>query len=282
VSCGLLGGCGLGGELRSAIVASKYIAQGNELLASGDPRAVRWARSCFDRARDLRPDDAQLGRLLVTRYVIAGAPREAARLIVSGRAGRVDGRLRAQAQACLEREENSEVAFMRAILADAPRDPELLMHCGMALFIADDRLAARRKAMVLLDRAAELAPNDATILNNVGFTYADAGIRLTDALALVREADMLSPNRGYIVDSVGWAYFRKGMLREALPHLQRAAKMSPDSAEIQYHMGKLYRHLGRRHEAQRHLKAALRLSPDLAAARIELDLCLELPRPVYG
>ena len=281
-SSAALCGCGLDTDLRHAVVANQYVAEGTERLTTGDPRLIRSARWCFDRARELRPEDPQLARLLVTRYVIVGAPREAAQIIADGLAGTVDSHLRAQATACLEGGQQNETAFMRAVLADAPRDAELLMQCGMSLFVSAAEPAVRDKAMVLLDRAVELAPNDATILNNVGYTYADAGVRLTDALALVKRADMLSPNHGYIVDSVGWAYFRKGMLQEALPHLQRAGRISPDRPEIQYHLGKLYRQLGQPHQAQRHLRAALRLDPDYTEARIELDLCLELPRPVYG
>ncbi|MGD8238738.1 MAG: tetratricopeptide repeat protein, partial [Armatimonadota bacterium] len=221
-------------------------------------------------------------RLLVTRYVIIGAPREAARIIDEGLAGSVAPDLRTRATACARGGQSSQLALMRAVLADGSPDPELLTYCGMSLFMLRREPLERRKAMVLLDRAVELAPDDAEILNNVGYTYADAGVRLAEALALVSKANMLSPNRGHIVDSVGWAYFRKGMLREALTQLQRAVRMSPDSAEIQYHIGKLYRHLGRRGEAQRHLRAALRIDPNHRAARVELDLCLELPRPVYG
>ncbi|MFQ5810547.1 MAG: hypothetical protein ACE5JM_13100, partial [Armatimonadota bacterium] len=64
-----LSGCGLGDNLRRAIVASRYVARGNELLATGDPRAIHSARLRFDKACDLRPDDPQLARLLVMRYV---------------------------------------------------------------------------------------------------------------------------------------------------------------------------------------------------------------------
>lgn len=278
VSCNALSGCGLGTDLRRAVVANRYLAQGNARLAHGDLGAARW---CFDRARGLRPDDPQFARMLVTRYVIAGAPREAAQIVVAGLASKVDAHLRDRATACLEGDERSETRLMRAVLADGPRDAELLMRCGTVLFLSKDQ-RTRSKAMVLLDRAVDLAPDDAIVLNNVGYVYADAGIRLNEALAMVRRADMLSPDRDYILDSVGWAYFRRGMVREALPHLQRAAKMAPDSAEIQYHIGKLYRRLGRRREAQRHLKAAVRLDPTLAPAQIELDLCLELPNPVLG
>jgi len=275
-------GCKLSTDLRRAIAASKYVALSNELLVTGHPSDLRAAQYYLDKARALRPDDPELASLLVTRYVIAGAPAEAAQIIVDGQAGKVDADLRSQADACLTGDIRAQVRFMEAVLADGPAGAELLVYSGMAQFRMDAGPASRRRAMVLLDRAVQLAPDDATVQNNVGYTYADAGIRLPEALALVKRAEALDPKQGYIADSVGWAYFRRGMLREALPHLQRAAKTRPDSAEVQYHMGKLYRHLGRRREAQRHLKEALRLSPGYTDARVELDLCLDLSSPVLS
>ncbi len=47
-------------------------------------------------------------------------------------------------------------------------------------------------------------------LNYLGYMLADRGIRLPEAVKLIRKAVDLDPMNGAYLDSLGWTYFRNG------------------------------------------------------------------------
>jgi tetratricopeptide (TPR) repeat protein len=76
-----------------------------------------------------------------------------------------------------------------------------------------------------LQTALRLDPHHAEALNYLGYTYADRGINVEEALALTQQAVALKPNNGYYVDSLGWAFYKLGRLDEALLQIRRAAAL---------------------------------------------------------
>ncbi len=121
----------------------------------------------------------------------------------------------------------------------------------------------------------------AAVLNDVGYVYADTGVRLREALALTQEAVRRVPLNGNLLDSLGWAYFRLGQYEQAAFYLERALRQSREpSADILYHAGVVHARQGRlllgRHELQR----ALALRAEFPEAEAELRrMHWQLPRP---
>ena len=122
-------------------------------------------------------------------------------------------------------------------------------------------------------------------LNNVGYTYAEAGLQLSQALQLTRQAvgfDSLNPA---FTDSLGWVYYKLNELENARFYLERAVRQSlhEPNAELNYHLAMVYTRLGRRAEAARELKRALQIRPGYPAAKHELrKLHWELTPPWYA
>jgi tetratricopeptide (TPR) repeat protein len=77
-------------------------------------------------------------------------------------------------------------------------------------------------------------------LNYIGYTYAEQGIRLDEAMELIRRALKIKPDSGYIIDSLGWVYYQKGLYDEALKYLLEAAKLVPNDPTIVEHLGDVY------------------------------------------
>jgi tetratricopeptide (TPR) repeat protein len=92
-------------------------------------------------------------------------------------------------------------------------------------------------------------PDQARAYNFLGYSLADRGVRLQEALDLVRKAQELEPDQGYITDSLGWVYYRMGRLDKAEALLRRALELTPGDAEILSHLGEVL-------EAQGHPKQA--------------------------
>jgi len=109
-------------------------------------------------------------------------------------------------------------------------------------------------------------PEFAPALNYLGYMWAEQGVRLQEALRLVRRAVSLEPENGAYVDSLGWAHYRLGQYEEARDHLERAVELEGADATIYEHLGDTYRALGRLEEARGQYRRALDLDGDNAAA----------------
>jgi tetratricopeptide (TPR) repeat protein len=97
--------------------------------------------------------------------------------------------------------------------------------------------------------ALELFPDRPEVLNYLGYTWADKGLNLDQALGMIQKAVDLRPNDGYIVDSLGWAHYMLGDYEEAVTHLERAVSLSPEDAVLNDHLGDAYWKVGRTREA---------------------------------
>jgi tetratricopeptide (TPR) repeat protein len=65
--------------------------------------------------------------------------------------------------------------------------------------------------------------------------YAQRGEHLDEAISLIKKALEFEPENGAYMDSLGWAYFKKGMLKEALFNLEKAQEVMPDP-QIEGHL----------------------------------------------
>lgn len=99
-------------------------------------------------------------------------------------------------------------------------------------------------------------------MNYLGYLWVDRGVRLDEGLALIQRAVELRPASAAIIDSLGWAYYRLGEFDKALEHLERAVELAPADATLNDHLGDLYWRLDRRTEARFQWRRALSLNPD--------------------
>jgi len=116
--------------------------------------------------------------------------------------------------------------------------------------ISNERMKNWEKAEKQFRRALELAPEEAMVLNYLGYSMVDKKINLPEAMAMIKKAVALKPNDGYIVDSLGWAYFQLGDYEQALIHCERAVELLPADPIIGEHLGDVYWRIGRRLEAK--------------------------------
>ena len=105
-------------------------------------------------------------------------------------------------------------------------------------------------------RALELNPNQPQVLNYLGYSWVDKGMNLDRALEMIQKAIEGAPNDGYIIDSLGWAYYRLGRFEEAVQKLEQAAVLRPVDPEINDHLGDAYWRVGRKLEATFQWKVA--------------------------
>jgi tetratricopeptide (TPR) repeat protein len=128
--------------------------------------------------------------------------------------------------------------------------------------IAYERLKEWDKAEPNFEKALEMNPNQAQVLNYLGYSWVDRNTNLEKGLEMIKKAVELKPDDGYIVDSLGWAYFRLGRFDEAVTELERAVQLKAGDATINDHLGDAYWRVGRKLEATFQWRQALAFKAD--------------------
>jgi len=165
-----------------------------------------------------------------------------------------------------ERFEEAAVAYDEALARVGEPQPHhwrLLYSRG----IARERSGRWEEAEQDLKKALEYEPDQAYVLNYLGYSWVDRGVNLDEAATLIRRAVELRPDDGFIADSLGWVYYRLGNFQSAVRELERAIALEPVDPVINEHLGDAYWMVGRRIEARFQWQRALRSNPE--AERIE-------------
>ena len=127
------------------------------------------------------------------------------------------------------------------------------------------RESVRNFESLLKDR-----PEDASLLNALGYSLADRNQKLPRAETLIRKALEASPDNPAFLDSLGWVRFRRGDIPGALPYLERAYRIFPD-AEIASHWGEALWVSGKQAEARALWARSLARSPDSKPLRATIE-----------
>ena len=134
-----------------------------------------------------------------------------------------------------------------------------------------------------LQKALQLSPEQATVLNYLGYSWIDQNKNLKQGLSLIEKAVRQKPDDGYIVDSLGWAHYRMGNYKEAVKHLERAVELRPEDPVLNDHLGDAYWRVRREREARFQWDQSLTLKPEPEDAdKIKKKLQKGLPVPAQA
>ncbi|WP_331280916.1 tetratricopeptide repeat protein [Billgrantia saliphila] len=219
------------GEIDNALLYYRQVAPGSDFLRA----RLRAARMLIEDDRLL--DARAFLRIERLRHESRFSELVALEVELLDEAG-----LTAEADALLDRE-----------LARTPNDEQLLYLRAMRAWEQGDLEAMERD----LGRIIEANPDHATALNALGYTLADLDIedRLDEARQLIERAYELEPGNAAIMDSLGWVYYRLDEPERALPWLERAYAAMPDQ-EVAAHLIEVLWALDRRDDARRLLEEA--------------------------
>ncbi|MFN4297972.1 MAG: CDC27 family protein [Brevundimonas sp.] len=105
-------------------------------------------------------------------------------------------------------------------------------------------------------------PDNAEVLNYLGYMWVDSGQRVHQGAEMIARAVAAEPESGHIQDSLGWAQYRQGQYEAAVETLELAVSLEPGNAVINDHLGDAYWQVGRRREAAFQWSRALSLAPE--------------------
>ncbi|MBI4699175.1 MAG: tetratricopeptide repeat protein, partial [Nitrospirae bacterium] len=166
------------------------------------------------------------------------------------------------------------IAYFENLMKNLPESPDVYLYMGILYFQTNDYAKSEemfKKGLALSDKNVELNfrlamvyekirkyeemfeqlkitigldPDNVDALNYLGYTYADQGINLDEALELIKKAVSLGPDNGYVRDSLGWVFYKKGLFDDAVREIKKALDLTKDDPVIYDHLGDVYLKMG--------------------------------------
>lgn len=137
-----------------------------------------------------------------------------------------------------------------------PNHPDLLYETAMAADVNGEQAVFEQ----LMRKLIQLRPDHAHAYNALGYSLLERNERIPEAVELVEKALQLAPEDAAIMDSVGWGYYRSGKLDESVKMLRRAFSANPDP-EIASHLGEVLWQRGDQEEAKKVWQNSLKDNP---------------------
>jgi tetratricopeptide (TPR) repeat protein len=236
--------------------ASYYLAQieeeaGNNDLAIGLYRSVSGNELKVDAMMRTAQIYARTGRLPDAREVL-----QQARIANPGRAADL---YIAETQIVQRHGDRSEaLALYETAISAYPDNYDLRYNRALFLVETGDFEGMERELLAILDED----PDHVDSLNALGYTMADRNVRLDEAYVYIARALKLRPDNAAILDSMGWVLFRQGELAQAADYLRRALSLAEEDDEIAAHLGEVLWVKGMKSDARSVWREALVHNPD--------------------
>jgi tetratricopeptide (TPR) repeat protein len=113
----------------------------------------------------------------------------------------------------------------------------------------------------MMRKVIEIKPDYAQAYNALGYSLLDRNERVQEAMSLVEKANHLAPDDAAIIDSMGWGQYRLGNLEKSVEFLHRAYNANPDP-EIAAHLGEVLWVQGVKEQAKKVWGDAFKAHPE--------------------
>lgn len=150
-----------------------------------------------------------------------------------------------------------------------PENPAWQVSIGEAYL----QLGDLASALASYQRAAELAPNDATYWRLLAVFCAANNVQVEEVgLPAAQRAQALAPDDPLVLDALGWSYLSSGRYTLAEQTLQKALQHAPDLASAHLHLGMTRLAQNERASAYVELSRARDLDPQSAEGQFAAEL----------
>jgi tetratricopeptide (TPR) repeat protein len=247
-----------------------------KMLVLGDDNAERGYQQIIDTYREAKewqaatdvakeaveklPNDPELKMVYAGQLADMGKPEEGLQQVKSLLSGNPDKDRAvyitlAQMYSRLKRWPEAEQALDKASqLSVKDEDKEYVQFLRGSTF---ERQKKYDQAEEVFRKVLGNDPDNAAVLNYLGYMLADRGQKLDEALIMIKKAVDLEPANGAYLDSLGWAYFKLGKYEQAEDNLTKASQHMGTDPTVQEHLGDLYQKTGRLKLAAAHWERAI-------------------------
>ena len=219
------------------------------------------------------PDKTGLKMVYAAQLADMGKPDEGLQQVKSLLAGKPEDRdvyiTLAQMYSRLKRWPEAEQALDKAAqLSVKDEDKEYVEFLRGSTY---ERQKKYEEAEQVFRKVLGSDPDNAAVLNYLGYMLADRGQKLDEALIMIKKAVDIEPANGAYLDSLGWAYFKLGKYDQAEDNLTKASQHMGTDPTVQQHLGDLYQKTGRLKLAAAHWERAIEEWNKTVAPEVDTD-----------
>lgn len=196
----------------------------------------------YERILKQRPDFVEASKRLAIIHLKEGRPQEALDALskVEDIYQDVDF-IRIKGQIYVDMGDlDGAAAMLEKAVKDNPAEVKLYLDLAFAV----DRTKDKERAEEVIKDGLRYFPEDPSLLNFLGYLYAEQGKNLAEAEKMIKKALDQKPDEPAYLDSLAWVFYQQGKYKEALPLQKRALKGAPDEEEIREHMRAILKKLG--------------------------------------
>ena len=154
------------------------------------------------------------------------------------------------------------------VIAQATDPKQLDEHFYFQLGSTCERMGDLAEAEKYFEKCIQLAPNSAESMNYLGYIWAEHGLKLERARALIEKALKIDPKNAAYLDSMAWVLFKLNQPTEALPYALKAAELSEEpDATLYDHLGDIYAALNQLDKAREAWRKSLSIEPNEAVGK---------------
>jgi tetratricopeptide (TPR) repeat protein len=134
----------------------------------------------------------------------------------------------------------------------------------------EDQAGRKSEAIKYYDRVLQADPSNVIVLNNLAYLLVDTGTDVDRGLQLAQKAQELAPDDPTVNDTIGWAYYCKGLHKNALEYLSKAAENGTPRRKS--HLALAYIKTGERQKALILLDSVRKEDPSLPEIQTALSM----------
>jgi tetratricopeptide (TPR) repeat protein len=148
-------------------------------------------------------------------------------------------RISAQALTDMKEFKKAETLLTEAVKLN-PAEVKLYIDLALAV----DKQGEKSRAADVIKSGMKYYPEDASLLNFLGYLYAEQGINLKEAEKMISKALKQKPQEAAYLDSMAWVFYQQGKYKDAFEYQKKALNLAPEEDEIRGHMEAIINKLG--------------------------------------
>ena len=173
--------------------------------------------------------------------------------------------------------ENDSISYFM-LKTEIIENPEPHISTFIRYSILAERFNTIDSLIILLEKGVKLYPENADLLNGLGYLIAKHGVeeKYDHAETLLEKALILEPESIMIWDSMAWLYFMKGETKKAFKAMKLPLESEIEHSEIAYHLGEIFLKLNKEKKAKKYFKLAIELNNEDEAVELSRHILKEI------
>jgi tetratricopeptide (TPR) repeat protein len=221
-----------------------------------------------------RPNSARLQLYLGDRLMMAGDLPGARQAFTAAKTASPGSQLPELALGQLDLAEGKLEDARRSLSGVIARNPSDI-RARLLLASLEEKAGQYVEAVEHYRKIIELDDRNVIALNNLAYMLAEHTQMPDEALKYAEKAQEIAPESAVILDTLGWAYYRKGIYTRAIQYLEQATSKDPTGLRNS-HLGAAYIKSGDRKRGMALIESAMAKDPKLQETKSFQNIMSEI------